>query len=177
MADILRGFTAAPRRARVLGLPAVLLALSSSACGSSTHALDTVTVERAIANSILAQRQLYAMVSCPSDVPRKAGVVFTCEAHLDVGTYPVSVTETNNDGHVRYRNQTPLAVLDVAGVERAIRQSILSQRSLRSTVTCPPQVIQETGIAFTCVATVDGRRYPFAVTEVDGHGHVRYVGR
>jgi hypothetical protein len=38
-------------------------------------------------------------------------------------------------------------------------------------------VIQKAGIVFTCTATVAGRSYPFAVTEVDDHGHVRYVGR
>ena len=34
-------------------------------------------------------------------------------------------------------------------------------------MTCPPEVIQKAGIAFTCTATVNGRQYPFAVTEVE----------
>jgi Domain of unknown function (DUF4333) len=198
MPGIFRGFTAAPprpqtgytpaRRVRLRGVrllnPAAALltaslcgcTLSLFGCGSSTSSLHTVTVERAIASSILAQRQLYATVSCPSKVPQKAGFAFTCTAHLNIGTYPVSVTETNNSGHVRYQNRTTLVTLDVAGVQRAIAQSILSQRGLHSTVTCPAEVIQKAGITFTCVATVNGRRYPFAVTEVDDHGHVRYVG-
>jgi hypothetical protein len=133
-------------------------------------------VERAISSSILAQHHLHATVSCPSDVPRRAGYVFTCTASLDVGTYPVLVTETNSSGHVRYENRAPLAGLDTAGVERAISESIRGQRGLDSTVTCPAEVLQKAGIAFTCTAMVGGRLYPFAVTEVDGAGHVRYVG-
>ena len=105
------------------------------------------------------------------------GFAFTCTAKLDVGAYPVSVSETNARGHVSYQNQAPLAVLDVARVERAISQSIRAQRALHSTVACPAEVIQRAGIAFTCTATVAGRGYPFAVTEVDDRGHVRYVGR
>jgi hypothetical protein len=153
-----------------------LVAASLPGCGSSTPTLNTVAVKRAIAESILTQHHLYATVSCPSKVPRKAGFAFTCTASLNVGTYPVLVTETNGSGHVRYENRAPLVSLDVAGVERTIRQSIRSQRGLDSTVSCPAEVIQKTGIVFTCMATVDGRGYPFTVTEVNGDGHVRYVG-
>jgi hypothetical protein len=166
------------RRARVVGLAAsVLVAAPISGCGSSTPTLNTIPVERAVAASILAQHHLYVTVGCPSKVPRKAGFVFTCTASLNVGTYPVLVTQTNGSGHVSYQNQAPLVILNIARVERAIRRSILSQRHLHSTVTCPPEVIQKAGIAFTCTATANGRRYPFAVTEVDGNGHVRYIGR
>jgi hypothetical protein len=164
--------------ARLPGLAAAILATYSlTSCGSSTPTLNTGAVERAVAQSILTQRHLYATVGCPSKVPRKAGLVFTCTASLNVGTYPVLVTETNDRGHVRYQNQAPLIILNIARVEGAIRQSILSQRHLQSTVTCPAEVIQRAGIAFTCTATVSGQQYPFAVTEVDGNGHVRYVGR
>jgi hypothetical protein len=136
-----------------------------------------VPVERAIAASILTQHRLHATVHCPANAPLKAGYVFACTAKLDVGAYPVLVTETNARGHVRYQNQAPLAVLDVARVERAIGQSIRTQRGLHSAVACPAEVIEKAGIAFTCTATVAGRGYPFDVIEVDDHGHVRYVGR
>jgi hypothetical protein len=147
-----------------------------SGCGSSTPTLNTAPVERAIAASILAQHHLYATVHCPPKVSRKAGVVFTCTAGLNVGAYPVRVTETNTSGHVQYENPAPLVALDIAGVEHAIEQSIHSERHLAATVTCPAEVLQQAGIAFTCTARVNGRLYPFAVSEVDGDGHVRYVG-
>ncbi len=89
----------------------------------------------------------------------------------------MSVTETNSKGHVEYQNQEPLATLDIAKVEQAIKQSISGQRRLNSTVTCPAEVIQKKGIIFTCTAVVNGQSYPFEVTEVDDEGHVRYIGR
>jgi hypothetical protein len=145
-------------------------------CGSTASGLDASAVERAIAGSILTQRHLHAGVECPKEVPRKAGLVFTCTARLDVGSYPVSVTETNGNGNVRYQNQAPLVVLNKAKVEVAIRESILLQRHLQSTVSCPAEVIQQAGARFTCTANVHHRSYPFEVTEVDGSGHVRYLG-
>lgn len=166
------------RRDRVAGLTAGgLLALSSYGCGRSAQTLSTAPVERAIAQSILAQRHVHTRVDCPSTVQRKAGFIFKCTARLNVGTYPVLVTETNGDGHVRYENASRLAVLDSAKVQRAIGRSILSQRHLQSTVTCPREILQQAGVEFTCTATVGGRAYPFAVTEIDADGHVRYLGR
>jgi hypothetical protein len=160
----------------VLGLAAAIpVALSLVGCGSSAPRLNTVTVERAIATSIATQRHLHATVRCPPQVQRKAGVTFTCTANLNVGTYPVLVTETNGGGHVRYQNQAPLVVLNMTEVEQGITRSVRSQRGLSSTVTCPAEVLQRAGIAFTCTVTVNGHDYPFAVTEVDGKGHVRYV--
>ncbi len=166
------------RRTRLYGLAtAVLVAPSLSGCGKSAPTLNTVTVEHAVAASIMAQHHLYATVICPSKVPRKAGFAFKCTASLNVGTYPVSVTETNSKGHVEYQNQEPLATLNIAKVEQAIKQSIGSQRHLNSTVSCPAEVIQKKGIVFTCTAVVNGKTYPFEVTEVDDEGHVRYIGR
>jgi hypothetical protein len=157
-----------------------MLSLSLSGCGESARTLNVAKVERAIAGSILAQRHLHTAVHCPYNIPTKIGFAFTCTANLNVGTYPISVIETDGSGHVRYQNTAPLVTLDVASVEQAIRRSIYSQRHLGTTVTCPTEVIQKAGIVFTCTATTSGpaggRRYPFAVTEVDGDGHVRYVG-
>jgi hypothetical protein len=158
-------------------MAASLLALTVVGCGKTAPVLDSATVERAIARSVLTQRGLRATVVCPSKIPRRAGLVFACTAALDVGTYPVFVTETDSSGHVRYENRLPLVALDIARVERAIARSILSQRHLRAAVSCPAEVIQRLGLRFTCTATIGGRRYPFDVVETDGNGHVRYVGR
>jgi hypothetical protein len=155
----------------------VLAAPPLSGCGNSAPTLNTVTVERAIAASILAQHHLYATVRCPPKVSKETGTVFTCTAALNVGTYPVTVTETNDSGHVSYQDRTPLVALDIAKVEQAIKQSIGSQRHLSATVTCPAEVLQEAGVVFTCTATVNRKPSPFEVTETDNDGHVRYIGR
>ncbi len=137
-----------------------------------------MTVERAIAKSVLKERNLYATVVCPSKVPQKAGHTFVCTARLDVGTYPVMVTEINGNGKVRYQNEKPLVVLNIAKVRQAIKASVLSQRKLHATISCPTEVLQQAGLVFRCKAAVDGaaRRYPFVVTELDNAGHVRYLG-
>jgi hypothetical protein len=95
-----------------------------------------------------------------------------------VGTYPVTVTETDGNGRVSYRDDKPLVVLNIAKVQHAIEASVFSQRKLRATASCPSEVLQRAGIVFRCTAVVRGRtrRYPFEVREVDGAGHVRYVG-
>jgi hypothetical protein len=154
-----------------------LLSMLLGGCGSSAPTLNTTAVERAIAESIHTERNVQVTVLCPAELPRKAGFAFTCAARLDVGSYPVAVTETDDAGHVRYANPAPLVALDVAKVERAVAASILAQRHLHAVVRCPAEVLQRAGIGFTCTAMVGGRGYPFAVTEVDGSGHVKYLGR
>ncbi len=174
---------AAPWRRASAGwrLLAVTLAAGAllGACGSSSSTLDTGRVERAVSASILAQRGLRTTVTCPSNVPLKAGYSFTCNAKLDVGTYPVTVVVTNSKGHVRYENHAPLIALNIEKVENAIAFSIASQRHLQASVTCPAEVLQKAGIVFKCTAVVAGKptRYPFLVTQTDNHGHVRYVGQ
>jgi len=153
--------------------------IALTACGSSESKLDTARVERAVAASILAQRGLRTTVNCPSDVPIKTGYTFTCNANLDVGSYPVTVVVTNSKGHVRYENHAPLIALNTEKVEHAIAASIASQRHLKATVKCPEEVLQKAGVTFTCTAVVKGnpKQYPFVVTQVDNHGRVKYVGR
>jgi Domain of unknown function (DUF4333) len=66
-------------------------------------------------------------------------------------------------------------ILDTERVERAIEASILAQRHLASSVSCPDNVVQKTGVVFSCQATVSGRVFSVVVTETDGNGHVTYV--
>ncbi len=157
---------------------AIFVAAGLSACGSSERHLNSASVERAIAKSILEERKIHAVVSCPSRVPQQSGRTFTCTAHLDVGTYPVTVTEIDGSGRVRYQDDRPLVVLNIARVQRAIEASVFNQRRLHATASCPSEVLQRAGIVFRCTAVVRGqtRRYPFAVREVDSAGHVRYTG-
>jgi hypothetical protein len=166
-------------RRRLVVFAVIGLVTPLGACGgssTSSPALDTTAVQRAIARSIGNQHHVRAHVRCPAGVPRRAGVTFTCSAHLQVGRYPVTVTETNGSGHVRYGNTAPLVILDTPKVESSIRQSVLAQRHLSATVTCPAEVLQQAGLSFTCTASVGHRGYPFVVTETNGRGHVRYVG-
>ena len=165
-------------RARFVVIAVSCLAASPLAgCGSSSSpTLDTAAVQHAIATTIDRQHHVKTHVRCPSGVPRKKGVSFTCTARLQVGSYPVRVSETNGSGHVRFANRAPLVLLDTPRVESSIAQAILTQRRLRARVSCPPEVLQRAGISFTCTARIGSRRYPFVVTQTNDSGHVRYVG-
>lgn len=149
-----------------------------SACGSGTRHLDSVKIERSIQQSVAQQRGLHSTVTCPAQVPQEAGRVFTCDAHLDVGIYPVTVTEIGSGGQVRFADRRPLIVLNIAKVRRAIETSVSRQRKVSASVSCPSEVLQRAGIVFRCTAVVEGtsHRYPFAVTELDNAGHVRFLG-
>lgn len=167
-------------RARFAASLGLLALVALPACGSSSStSLDTGRIEHAVASSILAQRRLHTTVSCPANIPVKLGHTFTCTAKLDVGSYPVTVIETSSKGRVRYENKRPLMALNIEKVQRAIAASVLHQRALQATVSCPKQVLQRAGISFTCTAVVAGnaKRYPFVVTQVNDNGRVRYEGR
>ena len=163
-------------RAIAPALPLALATCVLASCGSGTATLDTKPIAGAIAHSILTQRGITTTVQCPPKVPRKSGHEFTCTARLAVGSYPINVTETNSLGHVRYGSPAPLVILNVAKVQDAIASSIVEQRHLHATVACPAQVLQREGVGFTCQATVAGKQYPFAVTQVNNSGRVRYTG-
>jgi hypothetical protein len=159
-------------------IAALALMICASACGSSARDLDSAKIAAAIARAIHSEHKLDVKVMCPAAVPQQRGRVFTCSALLDVGVYPVAVTETDGSGHVRYEDRRPLAVLDVARVQRSIEASILSQRHVIAHASCPSQVLQRAGLVFRCTAVIDGGvpRYPFIVSELDATGNVRYVG-
>lgn len=69
---------------------------------------------------------------------------------------------------------TPV-ILNTERIERSIEASILAQRHLGSTVSCPVNIVQKAGVVFDCQAMVRGRHFAVVVTEVDGKGHVVYV--
>jgi aryl-alcohol dehydrogenase-like predicted oxidoreductase len=69
--------------------------------------------------------------------------------------------------------------LDTPHVAHAIEQSILGERHVHATVSCPAVIAQEEGKKFVCIATTrDGKgtkhKTPFAVTEQNGKGYVTY---
>jgi hypothetical protein len=67
--------------------------------------------------------------------------------------------------------------LDTARVQRAVAASILTQRGLHTTVTCPSDVAVKTGNTFTCAAKLDVGSYPVTVIITNSKGHVRYENR
>jgi Domain of unknown function (DUF4333) len=105
--------TAGPRHAvsvlrRHLWAPVLALIVGSglllAGCGSSQSiaTLNSGKIERAIAQSSLAQRGQRARVSCPSAVPQKEGLTFSCTAVVGSVSTRFVVEEQDESGHVRY---------------------------------------------------------------------------
>ncbi len=78
------------------------LALAACGASGSTTILNTEKVERAIEQSILAQRGKRAHVTCPSGVHQKRGLTFSCTAVLGGEDTRFVVTQRDGAGHVRY---------------------------------------------------------------------------
>ena len=87
-------------------VPALVVgaALALAACGSSESiaTLNTVKIERAIAQSSLAQRGQRAQVSCPSTVLQEKGLKFSCTAVVGSVSTRFVVVEQDQSGHVHY---------------------------------------------------------------------------
>ena len=172
-----------PRRALSLAVPVAILAAVLAGCGGSHRpTLDPRGIERTIAKSIRDEHNVAATVSCPSGIPLGRGLTFTCVASLQVGRYPLHVREVDAKGSVRWLSTAPLRTLDISRVQSAIERSIRAQRGAEATVACPSEVLQQSGLKFTCVATVTAPtprvkagRYPFRVTEVNAAGKVTYL--
>lgn len=100
--------TAGPGLRRHLWALVLALIVGSSlplaACGSSESitTLNSGKIERAIAQSSLAQRGQHAQVSCPSAVPQKEGLTFSCTAVVGSVSTRFVVVEQDESGHVRY---------------------------------------------------------------------------
>jgi hypothetical protein len=95
------------RRLRRSIVSAALLAagVAVTGCGSAAAPitiLNTEKVERAIDQSILAQRGKHADVSCPSGVHQKAGLVFACTAVVRGQATRFVVTQRDAAGNVHY---------------------------------------------------------------------------
>jgi hypothetical protein len=88
----------------VLALFLIVSGLLLAACGSSESVatLNSGRIERAIAQSSFAQRGQRAQVSCPSAVPQKEGLRFSCTALVGSVSTRFVVEEQDESGHVRY---------------------------------------------------------------------------
>ena len=67
--------------------------------------------------------------------------------------------------------------LNTAHIAYAIEQSILAQRHIHATVSCPSPEPKRKGVQFVCIATTTAGRTPFVVSELTDQGYVHYVGK
>lgn len=151
-------------------------ALGLAACGSQTRTLRTANVALAIAATIHRQFGITTAVTCPAHPPEQAGYRFACTARLAVGTYRVTVRETDAKGALSYTGAGQLRALNSASIEHAIKAAMGRRRRDAVSVHCPSPVLQRSGLAFTCTArTRAGAIVRFTVKEDDGSGRITLV--
>jgi hypothetical protein len=68
-------------------------------------------------------------------------------------------------------------ILDTGKVERAIEQSILTQRHIRAKASCPSGILQRKGLTFPCLVTYPGGKATFVVNQLDDKGNVHYAAQ
>jgi hypothetical protein len=78
---------------------------------------------------------------------------------------------------------TTVANLDTTRIAKSIEESVLTERHLHVSVTCPSAVPQEKGKTFVCIATsqttkkpITTVKTPFTVTVQNDKGYVTYKG-
>jgi hypothetical protein len=78
---------------------------------------------------------------------------------------------------------TTATTLDTTRIAHSIEESVLTERHLHVTVTCPAGVPQEKGKTFVCIATgqttkkpITTVKTPFTVTVQNNKGYVTYKG-
>jgi hypothetical protein len=80
-------------------------------------------------------------------------------------------------------SSTTVTNLDTTRIAHSIEESVLTERHLHVTVTCPAGVPQEKGKTFVCIATgqttkkpITTVKTPFTVTVQNDKGYVTYKG-
>lgn len=96
-----------PRTPFAVALILVLAGTVAVGCGdepkqSAPVILDTKRVERAIEQSILAERRVTADVDCPAGVQQRRGLTFRCVATTKAGTTTFVVRQQDDKGNVTY---------------------------------------------------------------------------
>lgn len=91
----------------ILSVAATIGCLASAGCGSEgggdeTVILNTKTVEKAIQQAVLEQRNTEVNVDCPSGVHQQEGLTFECIAQGQGVRSTFTVTQTDNDGNVTF---------------------------------------------------------------------------
>jgi len=110
------------RRGVIVAISALACAALLSACGgssststssTSTTNLDTARVAKSIEASVLTERHLHVIVTCPTIVAQETGKTFVCTAigrsaknpSVIVTKTPFTVTVQNNKGYVTYKGE------------------------------------------------------------------------
>jgi hypothetical protein len=132
----------APRRhtgAIIAAVIAGVLVLGGLAVGAvllfGTKTLDTADAERQIAQLIEDQAGVAPSdVTCPADIEAEAGATFTCSASLEDQPIDFTVTQTDDDGNVRFGSDNTF--VDIAKVEASLNEQWTEVAGVQVVSTC-----------------------------------------
>jgi Domain of unknown function (DUF4333) len=160
--------------ARGAGLVGLVAALAVAGCSSGETVLDVTKVKQDIAAAMAQKNHITTPVTCPQKkriAAIKKGRQFVCQAHLAVGSIAVTVTETNDKGHVNVR-WAPFAMIPTDRLKRLITTTIADRTGLHAAATCPQPALERKGLGFTCRAVVRGTSHTVDVTQTGDRGQV-----
>src|SRR3954470_4565415 len=103
-----------------------------------SHELDMEKVKGMISNMI--QTQVGAAVktvSCPDKREMKAGDTFECQAEIDHGKVPVTVTQKDGSGNISA--ELKQLILPAKDLEKAVAANLKEQLGVDATVDCGPR--------------------------------------
>lgn len=143
------------------------LAALVAGCGS----LDTGEGSKAIASQIKRDTGAEAVkVDCPNDVKQKKGEGFSCTATVDGTKVSVPVTQTDDNGNVRFAPR----VVKTRQVEQEMekRANARTENTQGARAQCPTVVALNPGASFSCTVQTPGPDFAGKATQVGTRGEV-----
>jgi Domain of unknown function (DUF4333) len=142
------------RQGLQLSVVVVAAVLAGTGCGSDT--VDASKAEQGLENSSLSTSTTQiTSASCPDDVKKEKGHVFTCEVKLSGGgKAKVTATQTSNHSTFSYAYKPGSVVLPGSKVDQQLEQDLDDAGVKDAHVDCPSSVSVKPGTKVTCPVTL-----------------------
>jgi hypothetical protein len=146
--------------------------LALAGCGP--RELDMQKVKDLISNMIKTQVGANVKgVTCPDKRELKAGDSFECQAEIDQGKVPVTITQKDATGQISAELKSAILVATV--MEKAIATNIKQTTGTDVTVDCGPRFRPSTpNDTFNCTAKAGAESETVKVTVKDDKGNVNF---
>jgi hypothetical protein len=139
--------------------PTIVAALVSAAVGCGSDTVDADKAEAGIERGLSSATAKVAGVSCPEDVEKEEGKMFTCDGELEGGgKAKVTVTQTGKAGDFTYSFKPGTVELADDAVEPVLEETLAASGAAGSQVDCPDTIKVKDGEQVACTATGSGGR-------------------
>jgi hypothetical protein len=156
------------------------VAMAIGGCSASVSIggkkIDAGKLERSISETVSGSVGVVPeRVDCPDDVALKKGHTFQCTARVNGQDAAVRVTQSDDDGNVRFENVD--ALLSTQKLVDAIANGVNQQTGRRVTVNCGSRqvLVEPVGARLSCQAvTASGESETITVNVLDRQGNVNW---